>query len=140
MTVQCVSGVRSLCSSMNAVFVDVRMDYKSCLSPQALHFCIVFSYFAQLLSFSKVLLSATLTFTGAISSITLCTFELKNSRRESTESDMLGFEDIDFINSTLVFSFKHLFWTDTDLASMAGDQFIKDNTEIIRQCYCNNNR
>jgi len=34
---------------------------------------------------------------------------------------MLGFKDIAFINSTLVFSFKHIFLTDTDLASMAGE-------------------
>ena len=82
-----------------------------------------------------------LTLTGAISSITPLTFELKESRRKSTESaDMLGVKDIAFINSTLVFSFKHLFLTDTDLASMAGrDQYIKENTEMIRQCYILNN-
>jgi len=46
-------------------------------------FCIDFSYFALLLSLSKVLF------------------------------------DIAFINGTLVFSFKHLFLTGTDLASRA---------------------
>ena len=63
-----------------------------------------------------------LTFTGAMSSMTFLTFELKESRRKSTESaDMLGVRDIAFINSTLVFSFKHLFLIETDLVSMAGE-------------------
>jgi len=39
----------------------------------------------------------------------------------SESAGMLGFKDIAFINSTLVFSFKHIFLTDTDLASMAGE-------------------
>jgi len=52
-------------------------------------------------------------------------FELKESRRKSTESaDMLGFRDIAFMNSTPEFSFKHPFLTDTDLASMAGENNI----------------
>jgi len=34
---------------------------------------------------------------------------------------LLVIKDIAFINSTPVFSFKHLFLTDTELASMAGE-------------------
>jgi len=63
----------------------------------ALLFCIVFSYFAQLLSFSKVLFvyHIFLTFTGATSLITLLTFELKESRRKSTESaDILNVKGV----------------------------------------------
>jgi len=41
-------------------------------------------------------------------------------RKSKESADMLGFKDIAFINGTLVFSFKHLFLTDTDPASMAG--------------------
>ncbi len=69
--------------------------------------------------FSKVLFVCQASFTGAISSITFLTFELMESRRRSTESaEMLGIEDIAFINSTLVFSLMHLFLTETDLDSV----------------------
>jgi len=40
----------------------------------------------------------------------ILTFDLKESMRKSKESeDILGVKDIAFINSTIVFSFKHLF-------------------------------
>ncbi len=48
---------------------------------------------------------------------------------------MLGVKDIAFINSTLVFSLMHLFLTETDLDSVVTDQYIKENTEVIRQSY-----
>jgi len=44
---------------------------------------------------------------------------------------MLGFEDIAFINCTLVFTFKHLFLTDTDLASMAGEIIISKKIQTF---------
>ncbi len=53
---------------------------------------------------------------------------------------MLGVKDIAFINSTLVFSLMHLFLIETDLDSVVDrDQYIKENTEVIRQCYILNN-
>jgi len=71
---------------MGAVFIDVIMDYKFFLPNTCSQvFWIVFSYFVLLLSFSKGLSFFFLTFTGAISSITLWTCELKDSRREFTE-------------------------------------------------------
>ncbi len=72
------------------------------------------------------------TFTGAISSITFSTFELKESRRRSTESaEMLGVKDIAFINSALVFSLMHLFLTETDLDSVVTEINISKKIQIV---------
>ncbi len=58
-----------------------------------------------------------------------------NPGEDQQSAEMLGVKDIAFINSTLVFSLMHLFLTETDLDSVVTDQYIKENTEVIRQSY-----
>ncbi len=70
-----------------------------------------------------------LTFTVAISSVTLTSEE---SRRRLTESvDMHGVKDIVYINITLVFSLMHHFLTDTDIESVVADINI---SQKIQKC------
>jgi len=105
---------------MDAVFVDVIMVYKFCLPPHALCFsALSFHILHYCLVSPSCFLSTTLCpdFHRTKISITILTFELQESKRKSP--DMLEVKDIAFINSTPVFSFKHIF--KTDLASMAGE-------------------
>ncbi len=62
-----------------------------------------------------------LSFTGAISSITFLTFELKESKRSTESAEMLGAKDIPFVNSTLVFALMHLFLTETIVDSVVAE-------------------
>ncbi len=108
---------------MKAVFIDVIVNFKFQVSATSTElFCIVFSYSVDFLQGDFCLPVFLLTITGAISSISFLIFELKESRRRSTESaEMLGVKDIAFINSILVFSLMHLFLTETDLDSVVAE-------------------
>ncbi len=107
---------------MKAGFIDAIVNFEFHLPPHPLSFsalsfhtlnCCWFSPWWFFLPFFSQ------TLTGAQSSTTFLTFELKESRRRSTESaEMLGVEDIASIISTLVFPLMHLFLTVTDLDSV----------------------
>ncbi len=114
---------------MKAVFIDAIVNFKFRLPPHPLSFfmhCLFILWTAvDFLKGDFCLPVFLLTFSGAISSITFLTFELKESRRRSTESaEMLGVKDIASINSTLVFSLMHLFLTETDLDSVVVAEII----------------
>ncbi len=127
---------------MKDVYIDAMVSFEFCLpATSAQLFCVVFFILwtaVDLLQDYFCLPVLFLTFIRAISSIIFSTFELNESRRRSTESaEILGVKDIAFINNALVFSLMHLFLRSR--FSGDRDQYIKENTEVIRKCYILNN-
>ncbi len=81
----------------------------------------ILKFYIDFLQGAFCLLVFLLSFTGAISSITFLTFELKESRRSTESAEMLGAKDIAFVNSTLVFSLMHLFLKETIVDSVVAE-------------------
>ncbi len=107
---------------MKAVFIDAIVNFDFHLPPHPLSLSALSFHILNCCWFSPTgFLSAILLaeFHGGNIINNILNFWVNESRRRSTESaEMLGFKDIAFINSALVFSLMHLFLTETDLDSV----------------------